>query len=389
MATTTKPAPTQRRTKKPAGFTIPVQAFAGALGKLRLVTCDDTGALGVLSEIRAHVTKTRAVFTATDLEQTLVLTVPVTDGHPGDFMVPAKPVFELLKTLSADATMTVVASDGAVKLKSDDFDAELVTKPLDDFPAKLAPIDGSPVVVDAIEFRGAIKRTVSVASSDGARVVLTGVLLVDHDGHLRMVATDSYRLSIAETTTPWTAPSVLVPSSALDHLNRIMGVDDAEITVTIGAHSIEFKAGAAVLTTRLINGEYPHYDKLVPTQFELCATVSRQALLDAAARAKTIGGSDSPRIRLHIAKAGIQPSVRADAGNAEEVIEATTIVEATGKAITKQELTIAFNPDYLIGGLKLFEADQVGLRINDEILPALMTSTSTESVYLLMPVRVP
>ena len=207
-------------------------------------------------------------------------------------------------------------------------------------------------------------------------------MAAESDG-LRLVATDSYRLAIRDlpgTSFLAEGRSVLVPSTALKELNRVLNQAD-EVTLRLGERDAAFELGHVRLLTRLIEGEFPNYRSLIPATQPNRLTVGREALLDAVRRVRVVAHDPSTPVRITMREDGIELSATAqDIGNAFEQLDAK--FEGT-------ELTVAFNPEYLLAGIEAATGDECTLETVDALKPALLRSIdSSDFLYLLMPVRV-
>jgi DNA polymerase-3 subunit beta len=215
---------------------------------------------------------------------------------------------------------------------------------------------------------------------------LTGVLMSAEDGGLRLVATDSYRLAVRDlpdATVLSEGQKVLVPSRALEELSRVLG-ESEEVTVRLGEREVTFDVsvddGEVQVTTRLIEGEFPNYRQLIPSSYPNQLTIGREPLLEAVRRVKLMARDTTP-LRI-TQKAGCVElmAVTQDVGQAHEEVDAQ---------YTGDELTVAFNPDYLIQGLEAAPGDEVVLETLDALKPAVLRSSEGgDFLYLLMPVRV-
>jgi DNA polymerase-3 subunit beta len=177
--------------------------------------------------------------------------------------------------------------------------------------------------------------------------------------------------------------SVLVPSRALSELAKALG-DGGEITLRLGERDASFAVAGdgptIVLTTRLIEGDYPNYQSLIPRDQPNLLTIGREALIEALRRVKLLARDATP-VRLHMSADGLElRAVTQDVGEGLESLDAT---------YTGDELTVAFNPDYLLAGIEAVDGDEISLATNDSLKPAVVRDPSTEDfLYLLMPVRV-
>ena len=256
--------------------------------------------------------------------------------------------------------------------------------PVDDFPALSDP-SGDQVTVATADLAAGLKQVVRAASGDDARPILTGVLMSAEDGGLRLVATDSYRLAVRDLPEASfkRRPKVLVPSRALDELSRVLG-DSEEVNVRLGEREVSFDVsiedGAVQVTTRLIEGEFPNYRQLIPSSYPNQLTIGREPLLEAVRRVKLMARDTTP-LRITQKSDSVElMAVTQDVGQAHEEVDAQ---------YSGDELTVAFNPDYLIQGLEAAPGDEVILETLDALKPAVLRSSEGgDFLYLLMPVRV-
>jgi DNA polymerase-3 subunit beta len=206
-------------------------------------------------------------------------------------------------------------------------------------------------------------------------------MAAEGDG-LRLVSTDSYRLSVRDlsgTSILGEDQKVLVPSRALKELSRTIG-DAEELTLRLGERDAGFEVGRVSITTRLIEGEFPNYRGLIPQNHPNRLTVDRETVLDAVRRVRLLAQESTP-IRMAMSDNGLElVAVTQDVGQAHESVSA----EYVGT-----ELTVAFNPEYLIDGIEVAPGDEITLETVDELKPALLKSADDPAfLYLLMPVRV-
>jgi DNA polymerase-3 subunit beta len=289
-------------------------------------------------------------------------------------------VSEVVRSLPAGAVSVEVDGEQA-RITAQRSEFSLRVFPVDEFP-RLPEPTGDGVTIDAAELGAALRQVVPAASSDDARPILTGVLVTAEGGGLRLVATDSYRLAVRDLpgqSVLAEGQSVLVPSRALNDLTKVLtGV--TELTLRLGERDASFEAGDVRLTTMLIEGDFPNYKGLIPSSHPNRLTVSREALLEGVRRVKLLAREATP-VRLAMTADGLDlVAVTQDVGQAHESLDAK--YEGT-------DLTVAFNPDYLLQGIEVLPGDEVLLESVDSLKPALVKSPEhPEYLYLLMPVRV-
>lgn len=339
------------------------------------------GALPVLSGVRAELTGDRLKLTGSDLELTIEIEIQVAGETDGVAVLPAKISSDLVRSLGDPRVEVSVEGDEA-RITAGRFESSLRLLPADEFPRLALPADDA-VTLSARDFAGALRQVVPAASADDARPILTGVLLAAESGGLRLVATDSYRLAVRDlpgATVLGEGQSVLVPSRALRELERLLGSAD-EVTLRLGEREATFEVGGTRLTTRLIEGEFPNYRGLIPASHPNRLTVGREALVEAVKRVKLMARELNTPVRLAMSADGLELiAITQDVGQAHEQLDAS--YEGT-------DLTVAFNPEYLLSGVEVTPGDEIHLDTVDAQKPAVIRAgEAQEFLYLLMPVRV-
>lgn len=351
-----------------------------ALGHAGRAVTTRGGALPVLAGVRLELNGDRLTVTGSDLDLTISATVEVAGHEDGVAVIPSKLASDVVRSLKEGAVdVTIEDDDARIVAAPSEFAIRLI--PADEFPELAAP-DGNAVTLDAGAFKEAIEQVEKAASSDDARPILTGVLMAAEESGLRLVSTDSYRLSVRDlsgTSVLSEGEKVLVPSRALKELARVVGEED-KITLSIGERDAGFEVGNVAVTTRLIEGDFPNYRGLIPTNHPNRLTVDREVLLDAVRRVRLLAQESTP-VRLAMSADGLElVAVTQDVGQAHESVEA---------AYEGEELTVAFNPEYLLDGIEVAPGAEVTLETVDELKPALLKSVEDpDFLYLLMPVRV-
>jgi DNA polymerase-3 subunit beta len=307
--------------------------------------------------------------------------VDVAGDTDGVAVLPAKLTAEIARVLDPGRVEVSITDDEA-SITSGRSQFALRAIPAAEFPRLIEP-GGEGVTLSAAALADALRQVVIAASTEENRPILTGVNMAAEGDGLRLVATDSYRLAVRDlpgTSFLAEGQSVLVPSTALRELGRLLGGAE-DVTVRLGERDAAFELGPVHLVTRLIDGEFPNYRGLIPPSHQHLLTVGRESLLDAVRRVKVVAKEPSTPIKLEMSADGLSLSASAqDVGNAFEQVDAK---------YEGEDLTVAFNPEYLIGGLDVATGDEVTLETVDALKPALLRSLdSSDFLYLLMPVRV-
>jgi DNA polymerase-3 subunit beta len=339
---------------------------------------------GATQGILLTLTGNQLTVTGTDLDITARVNLDVIGHEDGAVVVPARLIVDAVRLLDAGA-VTVEAKDEKVEVKLGKANYNLRTYGVVDFP-KLPPVPAPTATLAALDFVEGLNQVVRASSNDDARPLLTGVLFTTEGGVLRMVATDSYRLAVRDLTSTQKMPAehdLLIPSRALAELQRAASSlpIDAAIGVSMTESEITFIAGATSISTRLIDGNYPDYRPLIPPSYPNQLRVGKDTFLSSLKRMKVLAKDPTSSVRLTMHDRNIDITTQsADQGVVADNIDAD---------YQGEELTIAFNPTYLMDGVEAINGDEVVLEITDGTRAAMLHGVDdTQFRYLLMPVRV-
>ena len=324
--------------------------------------------------------KDKLVVLGSDLDLTIRIELKVGGEQDGKTVIPGALLADISRVLE-DGQISFVTKEEEIQIKSGKSEFNLRTFPVDDFPRFEEP-GGSEAKLDTKSLANAFEQVVKAASMDDARPILTGVLLAAEQEGLRLVATDSYRMAIKDI--PGTEilsrdEIVLIPSRALGVVKQILN-EDEELIVVLGEKEALFKIGNINIVTRLIEGEFPTYKGLIPEKNKNKLVINREETLAALQRVKLLAREATP-VGLSMTDKKIELlAIEQDIGQALEEIEGT---------YSGEEITVAFNPDYLIDGLEVISTEEVSLETTDALKPAILKGLNEETfLYLLMPVRV-
>lgn len=338
------------------------------------------GALPVLAGVRLVVGDDKVTVCGTDLDLTIVAAVPVSADENGTVVVPAKLAVDIIRSMEPGSIeFASTATEAVISGGRSQF--TLHTLPSEEFP-NVAPASGDPLTLDIEDFSGALRQVVPAASTDDSRPILTGVLIAAEADGLRLVATDSYRLAVRDLPTASVldeGQSVLVPSKALAEVARVVG-GATSVQLVLDEREATFIVGEVSITTRLIEGDFPNYRGLIPQHQPNRLTVARTPLIEALRRVKLLAREATP-VRLSMSGDTVSLiAITQDVGQAHEALDAK---------YEGAELTVAFNPEYLLDGLEVSGGDEITLETVDALKPAVIRSADLEDfLYLLMPVRV-
>lgn len=359
------------------------EALAEALSTAGRAASGRSGALPVLTGLRLEVTGDRLQVTGSDLDLTIQSSLEVGGEVDGGVVLPARLAADIVRSLgSGKVEVSVAADEVAITNGRSHFSVRPLS--LDDYP-RVAQTSGASVTLPTAEFGEALRQVVRATSSDEQSPVLTGVLMTAEGDGMRMVATDKYRLAVRDLAGQQVLAAgqkVVVPGRALSELQRLVNGGES-LTMRLGERDAAFEVGGVRLTTRLIEGEFPDYKRLIPASQPNSLTVGREALLEAIRRVKILAKETSTPVRLQMAGDTLRlTAITQDVGNATEELDAS---------YSGEDLVVAFNPDFLMAGVEACQGDSVVLSTTDGMRPAVVRGTSGDGdyLYLLMPVRVP
>ena len=282
---------------------------------------------------------------ATDMELSLRASLEAEVTGEGAVVVPGRLLVDLVRLLpDADVSIEQRADEGVLHISSGSFESRLNTFTAEDFPRLPETETLERHTVDRDALLETIARVGRSASRDESRPVLTGVLVRFEPGKLVMAATDSYRLSVKETSFDGTVPDLeaIVPARALAELARVAQTAD---NIELGVHEnqVVFGIDGTWLTTRRIDGQFPNYKQLVPEAFEHEVALPREELLDVVRRIAVMAQRNSP-LRLRFAEGELAVSARTqDVGEAQESVPAP---------FGGEPLEIGFNAEFLRDGIE-------------------------------------
>lgn len=333
---------------------------------------------GVLVEAEGEQT----AMSATDMEISLRCPLPGRVEEEGALVVPARIMGDIARSLpSGEVAVLQRSGESQVRIQAGEAVFDLLSLPASDFP-RLPVFTGEKFTVSREGFLETVERVAPAASRDETRPVLTGVLVHVERHLVRMVATDSYRLSVKETELDASVSDsmeAIIPAKSLTELTRIgAAASDERIEVTLGQNQALFAVGQVSLITRLIEGQFPNYRQLIPETFDYEVAVDREELLDAIRRVALLAQKTAP-LRLRFSDHALTISAESqDVGRAQEVIPV---------AYSGEDFEIGFNPEFLEAGVTAVKDSTVYLRFISPLRPGLVKAAADDFQYLVMPIR--
>ncbi len=338
----------------------------------------------ILSNILLRAEKESLQLAATDLEVSLTGGCPATVEAEGGITVSAKKLFEVVRALPAGEIEAALAEGNWLEISSGNAFFRLVGLPLEDFPEVPTNDFTTSVKIDHAVFKEIIGRTIFAVTQEDARYALNGALLEMGAGTARMVATDAHRLALVEVALEEETPEVkaIVPKKTLAEL-RSLG-DGEEMLFAQDEHHLYFKIGHRILATRIIEGQFPSYEKVVPEGNPIHVIFDREAMAGAIRRVSLLASERSRAIRFLFAdKEATISSSNPELGEAKESVAIEYEAE---------EMEISFNAQYILDFLAAGVTEKVEFHLKDPASQGLLLPSGKEEGgylyrYVVMPMR--
>jgi DNA polymerase-3 subunit beta len=354
----------------------PLQAVIGVVERKQTMP--------VLANVLLTVKGNRLSVTGSDLEVELVAAGEVSVGQPGEITVPGRKLLEIAKALPEKTPVTVTIDGDKLKISAGRSRFVLSTLPASEFPVVESVSAQQTLTLPQPELSRLIAKTHFSMAQQDVRYYLNGTLLETDGKMLRTVATDGHRLAIAEAALTNAdggvqAQQVIVPRKGILELQRILG-STGEVEISIGSNHIRVQIGDIRFTSKLIDGKFPEYSRVIPANPSKAIIANREALRAALQRTSILSNEKYRGVRLSLA----ENALKLQAHNPEQE-EAQDEVEIDYKA---EELEIGFNVTYLLDALSAIDTETVEIGLTDANSSCLIRSPgTTHSRYVVMPMR--
>ena len=345
---------------------------------------------GILLEAEGEALK----LSATDMEISIQTSSPAEVEEEGRVVIPARIFNDIVRSLpGGQFTLEHDGSEGTVRLAAGENEYRIRIYAADDYPQLPKFAEEGTLRMPGESLVETVEKVSRSYSRDETRPVLTGILISFEDSRVRMVTTDSYRLSIKETelaTTPFEGSrEAIIPARAMQEVSRIFsGSDEDDVEVSLSENQALFRIGDVVFGTRLIDGNFPEYRRLLPSGFEREIAVSREKLIETLRRVNLFAARQTPPVpvSLSFSEGAVEVIVKnGEVGDAHERLEASS----------EDEFLISFNPSYLLDGVSAIDSDEVVFKLNEALKPGLIVPQlngdegEPDFLYLIMPMRDP
>jgi DNA polymerase-3 subunit beta len=334
---------------------------------------------------------------ATDMEISIQTTASAEVEEQGRVVIPARIFNDVVRSLpGGELALAHDRSEGVVRLSARDNEYRIRAYAAEDFPQLPNFDEAAAFKMSGEALVETVEKVSRSYSRDETRPVLTGILISFEESRVRMVTTDSYRLSIKETELATTfdgTREAIIPARAMQEVSRIYASSDEEqVEVVLSENQALFRIGDVLFGTRLIEGNFPEYKRLLPNTFEREISVRREDLIDTLRRVNLFAQRQTPPVPVTLAfsEDAVEVTVRnGEVGEARERLSAGS----------EDDFHISFNPTYLLDGVSAVDSEKVLFRLNETLKPGLIVPGGSEDegsdgeepdfLYLIMPMRDP
>lgn len=337
--------------------------------------------LPILSNVLLTAEKDKLWLTTTDLDVAVRCSIDAEISKTGAGTLPVRRLFSIIRELPENDIELDINDKHVSTIKCGSSFFKIIGLSEDEFPS-FPKVEGKySYNIDQGVFKEMLRKTSYAVSMDETRYVLTGILLSFKDGKLLTVATDGRRLSLVEYEMELLKEAesdFIIPAKAITELMHTLN-DDGELKIYAGENQIIFAFNNVVIVSKLIDGTYPNYKQVIPAHCEERVTIERESLLNALKRASLLTTDKTGATKLTFTKNKVTILTDTpDVGEARETIP----IKYSGK-----EISIAFNPEYMMDPLKNLSNDEIYIELTDNISPGVI-KCDIPFLYVLMPMRV-
>lgn len=318
---------------------------------------------------------------ATDLEIGVSCVIDAEVQEEGAISVPAKKISDIVKELPDEKINLSAKKNNQIIIKCEKSVFKMMGLPKDEFPKVPELTNKDVLIIPQKLLKTMLNMTSFAISKDETRYVLNGVLFVVVENKLRLVATDGRRLAMIEKEIQKSRglnKKVIVPSKAVLELARILR-DDGEVKISFSENQLSFELDNVLLITRLIEGEYPNYEQVIPKESDEKLRINKERLCAATKRASLFTTPDSQSIKLDVLKNKLVISKSAqDASESREELDCS---------YNGEEMTIGFNPNYLMDALKNIDEEEIGFELISPDKPGVVRAQGKTYIYIILPMQ--
>lgn len=342
-----------------------------------------TNTLPILNNLLLSTENGQLKISSTNLEIAVNTYVRCKIEQEGAVTVGSKTITELINNLP-NQNITLEGVGGEMKVETENYHTSVKTLPAEDFPLIPKVESEKTVVIDAQKLKDSVDQVAFAASTNQTQPEISGVLLALDDKSLRVVATDRYRLAekLVETSSVHTfSEEIIVPQKTIQEISRIIGSQKGEIIVSFGENQVSFSFKETLVISRLVDGRYPDYQEIIPTEFKTTTTTQKQALVNAL-KTVSIFSQNTNSVNLLFSPEKqrlILNTESQDLGKGE--VELPAKIEGVGGAVI-------LNHHYILDCLSSIDTQEVVIKFIDDDSPSIILPEGKNGYrYLIMPIK--
>lgn len=337
--------------------------------------------LPILSNVLLKAEGDRISLTTTDMEVCVKTSAPADISDAGGTTLPARRFFSICRELPDGQVEIEVDAKDVATIRCGPSFFKLMGLSEDEFPPLPEFEESSVYTIDQTIFKSMLQKVIYAGSTDETRYILNGALLSFKDEKLTVVATDGRRLALVEQEVEFSEDAqvdLVVPSKTINELIKTLG-EEGVLRIRVSDTQVAFDFDQILIISKLIEGTYPNFKQVIPAQCEERIAIDRETLLLAARRVALLTDDQTASVRLTFGQNKLELVTNSpEIGEARETIP----VKYEGK-----EISIAFNPGFLIAPLRHLDSDEIFFELSDELSPGVI-KTNVPFLYVLMPIRV-
>ena len=342
--------------------------------------------LPVLANVLLKTQKNKLLVTATNLEISISISVGAKVSKEGEITVPARVITDLVSNLGT-GQISLQAEKEHLRIFSDNFESSISGMNSSDFPSVPQSIPAKSFSLPGDDFSSSLEKVLYAVSNDETRPVLTGVLTILEKGEMTLVATDGFRLSRKKLKLKSVKDEgqLIIPKNALSEISRLAGSDEAlSFSYKKADNQIIVGVGDSVLASRVIEGEFPDFEKIIPKDTKIKVDLDKEEVLRAVKLASVIARDAANVVKLEISEGEVKLEAESSATGTQK-----TKIDAKVKGLSgKKNLLIAFNYRFLEEFLGSVEGESVQMEFSESNSPALLLDHKDDTfLHIIMPVR--
>jgi len=337
--------------------------------------------LPILSNVLLQAKEGTVNLTTTDLDVGVRGGFEANVDKAGATTLPARRLFTIIRELPSSEISVEVDGKNAASIRSGQSFFKILGLPEEEFPPLPKFENAKVVTMRQKDLRDGLRKTAYAISTDETRYVLNGVLFSYKENKLTLVATDGRRLAMVDLELEFPRSheaDIIVPTKAVTELARLL-TDDGDVKISVVTGQIAFDLNGTLLVSKLIEGNYPNYKQVIPSEAKERITLERETFLNSLRRVSLLASDKSNSIKLSFSKNNIEITA-----NTPEVGEARESLPVVYKG---RDFSIAFNPEFLMAPLRNLADDEIFFDLIDEMSPGVL-KIQTPFLYVLMPMRV-